>query len=190
METTTASITVEEYLAQETAAEYKSEYHDGVIIPMAGGSLLHNRVKGNVYSFFDRVLDAGYAVWNSDTQVHIPATNRNVYPDVMVVVGATQADTTTLLGVMLNPTLIVEVLSASTRSYDMGEKFAHYQTIPTFREYLLIDPDRIAVTHWVRTPAGEWQRMDYTNQDAVITLVAVPAALPLQEVYRRVTGDT
>lgn len=187
MEATIATyVTPEEYLAQEEQALYKSEYHDGVIIPMAGAQPRHNYIEGNVYRLLATALLDSYDVFTSNVPVYIPAINWYVYPDVTVVAGDAVWHTELPIGTVLNPCLIVEVLSASTTSYDRGDKFAGYQTIPTFREYLLIDQDRIAVTHWHRTDTGNWEYTDYTSREDVIALVSVPAQLPVAQVYRRV----
>lgn len=189
MDTIAIAVTPEEYLALEAQAEYKSEYHDGVIVPMSGAQPTHVLIEGNVFVFFYNTLDDTYTVFNSNAQVRIPATNRYVYPDVTVVAGPPDYDTTAPIAVVLNPLLLVEVLSDSTQGYDRGDKFAHYQTISTFREYLLIDQYRMHVVQWTRSEAHGWQQTVYTDWAEVIALQSVPAALPVAQVYRRIAFE-
>ena len=133
----------EEYLVLEEAADYKSEYIDGEIVPMAGGSTNHNQIAGNFYAELNFAFKKlGYRVFMSDVRLWIPQRRIYTYPDVMVVVGESEyynnrTDTIT------NPRVIIEVLSPSTKGYDRSKKFEAYRTIPTFEEYLLLDQTRI-----------------------------------------------
>ncbi|NJL59846.1 MAG: Uma2 family endonuclease [Desulfobacteraceae bacterium] len=135
--TVTTLISPAEYLVQETLAPFKSEYHDGVVIPMAGTSANHNLIVSNVHGLiFPAIDDLNFVLFMSDMRLSIPHTNLYTYADLVVVAGEPsfpdeRDDTIT------NPCLIVEVLSASTRDYDRGNTFAHYRTIPSFREYLV-----------------------------------------------------
>ncbi len=129
--------TSEEYLELEKTAEYKSEYHNGKIIPMTGGTTKHNIIAGNFYKRFPlRIKEQSYKVFFADVRLWIPLKNRYVYPDVMVIQGkpiyAGTGKTT-----VTNPLIIVEFLSKSTNNYDQGEKFDFYRSIPEFREYIL-----------------------------------------------------
>ena len=123
----------EEYLALETDAEYKSEYHNGQIVPMVGGTPNHNQIAGNLYASLNFALKGQpYRVFIGDMRLWIPQPRLYTYPDLMLVSGQLQfvegrKDTIT------NPSLIVEVLSESTENYDRGEKFRLYRTIPTFQ---------------------------------------------------------
>lgn len=186
MDTIATYVTPAAYLALEAQAEHKSEYHDGVISPMPGAQPAHLRIESNVHALLSQALAEGYEVWTSNAQVHIPGTNSYVYPDVIVTLGEALFHTTTPVGTLLNPTLIVEVLSTSTQGYDTGSKFQRYQTIPTFQEYLLIDQYRVHITHWTRTAAQTWQQTEYTSLEEVISLHSLPAELPVAQVYRRV----
>lgn len=121
-----------------------------------------------------------------DIQVHILALNRYVYPDITVVKGETIADTTAPIGVVLNPTLIIEILSSLTKGYDKGKKFVAYKTIPTFQEYLLIAEEHIAVTQWVKDASGNWQQANYRHLEDSIALVSVPVVLPVAQIYQQV----
>ena len=133
---------IEEYLALEEAADYKSEYIDGEIFPMAGGSTNHNRIAGNFYATLNFAFKTeDYEVFMSDVRLWIPKKRIYTYPDVMVVVGKPEyynnrTDTIT------NPRVIIEVFSYLTKEYDRSKKFEAYRTIPTVEEYLLLDQNR------------------------------------------------
>ncbi|MCF4967273.1 hypothetical protein CV014_09205 [Nostoc sp. CMAA1605] len=137
--------TPEEYLALEEVAEYKSEYIDGQIIPMAGGTVNHNRIAGNFYAVLNFAFrQQNYEVFNSDMRLWIPEKRIYTYPDVMIVVGEPEFFPNRQ-DMILNPQVIVEVLSESTKGYDHEDKFQAYRTISTFQEYLLVDQTQIYV---------------------------------------------
>lgn len=179
----------EEYLALEETADYKSEYIDGQIFPMAGGSTNHNQITGNLYAelnFAFKKLD--YRVFMSDVRLWIPQKRIYTYPDVMVVVGEPEyfnnrTDTIT------NPKIIVEVLSGSTKGYDQGSKFEAYRTIPTFAEYLLIDQTKIYVEQYSKTANKRWSLREYDAEDIVITLASVEFQISLTDMYSKVKFD-
>ena len=130
----------EDYLMLEETSELRSEYLDGQIIPIAGGSPEHNRIIGNIYRLLDDSADEydDVAVFFSDMRLWIPQTRTHTYPDVMVIADGLQMlegrkDT------VMNPRLIAEVLSDSTKDYDRGEKFRFYRSLSSFQEYLLVD---------------------------------------------------
>ncbi|MDE3091871.1 MAG: Uma2 family endonuclease, partial [Chloroflexota bacterium] len=143
-------ITPEEYLAREAQAEYKSEYHDGELFAMSGGSVNHNQIAFNVAKAFDRLLTPKPCrIFMNDVRLHIPRSTLFTYPDVMVVCGKIEFvpkrdDTVT------NPIVIVEVWSDSTKAYDRGEKFAMYRQIPTLQEYVMIDQTKPYGEHFRR----------------------------------------
>ena len=176
----------EEYLALEETADCKSEYIDGQIFPMAGGSTNHNRIALNFsteLNFAFKKLD--YRVFISDVRLWIPQKRIYTYPDVMVVVGETEyfnnrTDTIT------NPKIIVEVLSDSTKGYDQGRKFEAYRTIPTFVEYLLVDQTKIYVEQYSKTANKRWSLREYDAEDTVITLASVEFQISLTDVYNKV----
>src|ERR671932_1365456 len=179
----------EEYLALEEAADYKSEYIDGEIVPMAGGSTNHNQIAGNFYaelSFAFKKLD--YRVFMSDVRLWIPQRRIYTYPDVMVVVGEPEyyknrTDTIT------NPRVIIEVLSASTKGYDRSKKFETYRTIPTFEEYLLIDQTRRYIEHFSKTDKKRWSFCEYDESDDAIALSSVSFEISLADIYNKVNFE-
>jgi Uma2 family endonuclease len=178
---------VEEYMALETASESRSEYLDGQIIPMAGGSPGHNRISGNIYKYLDDATDArdDVDIFVADMRLWVPLTRTYTYPDVMTIVGGLQLlenrkDTVT------NPNLIVEVLSESTQDCDRGEKFRAYRSIPSFVEYVLVDQYSVHVEHFARNNQGQWLLTEYDDRAAVVALGAVGCDLPLTTIYRKV----
>ena len=180
-------VSPEEYMLLEEPAEAKSEYEDGEIIPMSGGKPSHNQIKVNIVVMLDTLIgENDFRVLNSDTRVRTPDSRRYTYPDVSVVAGAPQFDPQWETATLLNPCLIVEVLSNSTRRRDISTKFTGYQQILTFREYLLVEQDIPHVTQWVREPDNTWHSTIYTRLDDVIELASVPVALPVRRIYRHV----
>jgi len=176
----------EEYLALEEVADYKSEYIDGEIIPMAGGFINHNQIAGNFYAelnFAFKKLD--YRVFMSDVRLWIAKRRIYTYPDVMVVVGepeyvSDRTDTIT------NPKVIVEVLSDSTKGYDRSGKFQAYRTLPTFAEYLLIDQTKIYVEQYYKTGNKQWSFREYDAEDESISFTSVPFQISLADAYNKV----
>ena len=155
---TKQSYTPAEYLELEEKAEYKSEYNNGQIFPMTGGSINHNRISGNLYIALSLALkQQEHEAFIGDVRLWIPNKQIYTYPDVLVIAGepqyvANRTDTIT------NALIIAEVLSKSTQGYDRQAKFEDYRTIPSFQEYLLIDQTRIYVEQYAKTGenAGNW----------------------------------
>jgi Uma2 family endonuclease len=178
--------TPEEYLELEEAAEYKSEYIDGQIIPMAGGTINHNRISLNLsasLNFAFRQQD--YEVFMGDVRLWIPQKLTYTYPDVMILAGEPEFFNNRK-DVILNPQIIVEVLSKSTKGYDREDKFQAYRTISTFQEYLLIDQTRIHVDQFSKTGKKQWTLREYDEEDEAIALVTVPFEISLQDLYNKV----
>jgi Uma2 family endonuclease len=174
-----------EYLALEETSDFRSEYLDGQIIPMPGGSPNHNQIALNIASYLDLNVAAEIRVFINDLRLWIPQTRTHTYPDVMTIVGELQIldnrkDTVT------NPSLIVEVLSAATKDYDRGEKFRFYRSIPSFREYLLVDQYSAHVEHFAQNAQGEWVFGDYADLAATIALTTLNCPLPLATIYRKI----
>lgn len=178
--------TPQEYLELEDLAEYKSEYIDGQIIPMAGGSTNHNRIAGNFYAALNFALrQQDYEVFIGDVRLWIPNKRIYTYPDVMVVQGEPEyfnnrTDTIT------NPQVIVEVLSQSTKGYDRERKFESYRTLATLQEYLLIDQTRIHVEQFSKTGKKRWALCEYDEEDEAIALSSVSFEISLLDLYNKV----
>ncbi|MEH2180395.1 Uma2 family endonuclease [Nostoc sp.] len=178
--------TPEEYLELEEVADYKSEYIDGQIIPMAGGTINHNRIAGNFYAVLNFVFrQQEYEVFNSDMRLWIHEKRIYTYPDVTVIVGKPEFFNNRT-DIITNPQVIVEVLSKSTKNYDREDKFQAYRTISTFQEYLLIDQTRIHVDQFSKTGKKQWTLREYDEEDEAIALVTVPFEIYLQDLYNKV----
>ncbi|WP_026735827.1 Uma2 family endonuclease [Fischerella sp. PCC 9605] len=178
--------TPEEYLELEEAADYKSEYIDGQIIPMAGGTANHNRIAGNFYAALNFAFrQQDYEVFNSDMRLWIPKRRIYTYPDVMVVAGEPEFFNNRT-DIILNPQVIVEVLSKSTKGYDCEDKFEAYRTIDSFQEYLLIDQARIHVEQYSKTAKKRWLMREYDEEDEAISLASISFQISLQDLYNKV----
>lgn len=175
----------EEYLALEEAANYKSEYINGQIIPVAGGTTNHNRIAGNLYAALNLTLkQQDYEVFIGDVRLWIPKRRIYTYPDVMITAGEPEyfndrTDTIT------NPKIIVEVLSDSTEGYDREGKFQAYRTIATFEEYVLIDQTQIYVEQFSKTALKRWSLREYDAEDKAISLNLVQFQISLADVYNK-----
>jgi Uma2 family endonuclease len=179
-------VSPDEYLSFERAAEHKSEYLDGQIFAMTGASREHNLITTNLV----RELSLGLRgrdceVYPSDMRVRIPSANIYTYPDVVVVCGGPKFEDAAL-DTLLNPTLLVEVLSKSIESYDRTFKFAYYRTVESLAEYLLVAQDEYRVEHYSRQPDGRWAVEDHASREASVALASVGCTLRLTDVYERV----
>ena len=181
--------TPEEYLALEESAIDKSEYHDGEIIPMTGGTANHNKLAGNFCRKFPLTINGqDYEIFIHDVRLWIPLTRRYVYPDIMVIQGEPvyQGSNKTIV---TNPLVIVEVLSDSTKDYDRGGKFLAYRSIPEFREYILIDQYSYHIEQFAKNSNGKWVLTEYDSEESVLTLESVEFQMPLTEIYERINFD-
>ncbi|WP_133117028.1 Uma2 family endonuclease, partial [Candidatus Viridilinea mediisalina] len=174
------------YLAFERAATQRHEYVDGSVRAMSGASVAHNIIVGNIFArLHQHTLAQGCTVFASDMRLGLVEQESYFYPDIMVVCGDLQcADTQQ--DTLLNPILIVEVLSPSTEQYDRGKKSHYYRSIPSLREYLLIAQDQAYLEHVVRYGPHQWLITEITDQQAEIHLVSVDYTLRLQDVYAKV----
>lgn len=189
MQTKEKIYSTEEYLDLETVAEYKNEYRDGQICPMAGGTANHNRIAGNFSASLNFALKGRrYDVFTNDLRLWIPQVRLYTYPDVMVVSGQLQfvegrRDTIT------NPLIIAEVLSESTANYDQGEKFRLYRSIPTLQEYILISQAEMHVEQFAKTADNKWILSEYDGQDTRLTLNHIEFQVSLKDIYDQVEFD-
>jgi len=178
-------MTPEEYLAFERASDEKHEYIDGEIYAMAGAKESHVLIVTNlVASLAVQLRGTPCRVYSTDMKVQVSPT-KYVYPDVVVTCEESQFSDETR-DVLLNPALIIEVLSPSTQDYDRGQKFAHYRGLASLREYLTIAQDKIHVEQHVRQPTDQWLLTDFLDSASQISLHTVDAVLSLTEVYEKV----
>lgn len=177
---------LDEYRAIEEKAEGRSEYRNGEIVPMAGGSLKHSRIGRNILTYLTYLLrDTQFEPINSDLRLWIPEHQRGVYPDVMVFEGEPQLNDCRLDEV-LNPILIVEVLFLSTADCDRHSKFRMYRSIPGFCEYLLVEQDEPFIERYSKQTQG-WLLSDFNDLEKSISLESVGVELPMAEIYRGVS---
>jgi Uma2 family endonuclease len=177
---------LDEYRALEEKAEERSEYHDGEIVPMPGGSLNHSRIGGNIFAFLKFLLrDTEFEPINSDLRLWIPEYKRGLYPDVMLFEGEPQLNNNRNDEV-LNPIVIVEVLSPATANYDRQSKFRMYRTIPSFCEYLLVEQDEPFIERYTKQEQG-WLLTEFKGLETLIPLDSVGKELPMTEIYRGIT---
>lgn len=185
-------LTPAEYLERERRAEYKSEYFQGEMFAMAGASERHGLIVANLVGELRQQLKGKPCrVYPSDLRLRVTAAGLYTYPDVIVVCGDIQfADDRK--DTILNPVLIIEVLSESTRDYDRGRKFQYYRTLPSLVEYLTVAQDEPQVEHHTRQSAtpgstnGGWLLLEFNKMSETIPLVSIPCALPLTEIYDKV----
>ncbi len=181
--------TPEEYLELEEAADYKSEYIDGQIIPMAGGTVNHNQIALNLSTELNFAFKKqNYRVFMGDVRLWILQKRTYTYPDVMILAGEPEFFNNRK-DIILNPQIIVEVLSKSTKGYDRQDKFAAYRTISTFQEYILIDQTRIRVEQFSKTGKKQWALREYDEEDEAIALTNVPFEISLQDLYNKVNFE-
>ncbi|MBW4513890.1 MAG: Uma2 family endonuclease [Timaviella obliquedivisa GSE-PSE-MK23-08B] len=184
--TQTRDYTPEEYLAIEEFSEYKSEYINGQIIPMAGGSTNHNRIALNFSSALNFAFkQQDYEVFIGDVRLWIPEKQIFTYPDVMIIAGEPEY-VSNRTDIITNPVVIIEVLSKSTQAYDREGKFNAYRTIPSFQEYLLVDQTRIHVGQSFITGKKQGWFREYDDEDEAIALAAVPFQISLNDLYSKV----
>ena len=179
-------LTPEQYLEIERAAEFKSEYFNGEMFAMAGAKEAHNLLAMNVgFALHPQLRSRPCRIYANDIRVRVSATGLYTYPDVIAVCGDRrflddQRDT------LLNPNLIVEVLSPTTEAYDRGRKFEHYKVIESFTEYLLISSDRVHVDLFRRQPDGDWLLKSADRIEDSLDLQSVGCGLSLADLYEQV----
>ena len=180
--------TAEDYLSQERCASSKSEFHDGQIFAMTGASRKHNLVSGNIYRELSLQLKKRPCeAYINDMRVKAAQANSYHYPDIAVVCGTPEFEDAQL-DTLLNPTLLIEVLSPSTEAYDRGSKFAHYRKIDTLREYFLVVQDRPGIERYVRL-GDVWILTEAEGLEASVELESIDCVLSLREVYEKVLDD-
>lgn len=179
--------TLEEYLDLDKTSEERYEYFDGEVFAMAGGSPSHARISLNVCTSLTQKLKGGRCeAFNSEMRIKVPMALPYRYPDASVVCGEPVFDEIVGQQMLVNPILIVEVLSPSTAAYDLVDKFAAYQSIDAFQEYLLISQDRPHVIQHVKQSKRRWLRIEIEGMESEVKLESVNATLSLSELYERV----
>ena len=175
--------TPEEYLAIEVDAEFRSEYRNGAIVPMTGGTTDHNKIAGNFYAYLHFLLrKRAESSYSGDVRLWIPTYCQYTYPDVMVVaddpVYHGQGTTT-----VINPSLILEVLPKSTQDYDRGTQFTYYRSIPEMREYVLVDQYQYFVERFCKDQQGRWILTEYRDLQNTLHLESLDLGLEFGDLY-------
>lgn len=182
-------LTPEEYLARERAANFKSEFFRGETFAMAGASREHNLIVGNlVRAAGNRLEDHPCEIYASDMRVKVSTTGLYTYPDVTIVCGEPKFEDDEL-DTLLNPTVVFEVLSASTEAYDRGTKSIHYRQLPSLRALVLVAQDRPQVEVYTRGADGDWVLREAGELSQSAELPPVGISLPLTEIYRQINLD-
>ncbi len=179
-------VTPQEYLERERRAETKSEYDSGMIIPMAGASKEHNRINADTMIHLGSQLEAGGCeILGSDMRTRVLRGDKYYYPDIIVACGEARFEDN-VFDTLLNPTLIIEILSESTAEKDRKEKMDAYETLDSLTDYVLISQTEPRIEHYARLPEGGWHYRIARGLDAVLALPNIGARLELAKVYRRV----
>ena len=180
----------DEYRELEETAEFRNEYRDGEIVQMSGGSIDRSQIIGNIYAFLKSALRGKNArPFMSDLRLWIPRYRRGTYPDVMVVEGELVC-TEGRKDEILNPVLIVEVLSKSTKDFDREDKFRFYRSIPEFREYVLVNQSEFLVAQYIKTESNEWLFREYEGELAIVSFASVEVQMSMLDIYERVVFET
>jgi Uma2 family endonuclease len=189
-------MSLEEYRAIAETAEERYEYCNGEIVAMPGGSPAHSRIAVDITTFLNlAVRNTNFQIYNGDLRIWIPNFNHGTYADVFAIDGKpefnddSQRDASRRKDEILNPLLIVEVLSPSTEAYDRGDKFRKYRSIPSFCEYLLVSQSEPYVEQYHnldRQSSNRWQLQICDQMDRTITLQSLNVEIPMQEIYRRI----
>lgn len=180
--------TLEEYIELLKNSDERYEYFDGEIISLAGGSVLHGDIAVNVlYSLSDKLKERPCRVMGSDMAIKTEKAKPFRFPDASVVCGERIIERLMGFDLLVNPTLVVEVLSKTTRAYDLNEKFLAYKAIESLQEYLLIDQNRPHVIRHIRQSDGQWLRGDFIGMENSVRLESLDIVLPFTEIYRMIT---
>ncbi len=182
-------LTEQDYLALEAAAEYKSEFVDGEIYAMSGGTPRHARLGALLTIALGLQLRGrDCRIFSSDLKIRAEKSHSYLYPDLSVICGPLERVEGTN-DVIANPSVIFEVLSPSTADYDHGKKFAIYREIPTLKDYLLVHSEEVFVEHFTLQPDGSWILRDHKGNDAVVEIPNIQCTLNLKELYDGVFDD-
>ncbi len=181
-------LTLREYLAKEERSVNKHEFHNGQIIRMPGSKFKHNAIATNFTTAIKialKVSSQKYWVINSDQKIYIAFLEKALYADALVVCEAPEywEDREDLI---VNPLLIVEVASKSTRNYDRGDKFMSYRFLPSFKEYVLVEQDKPSVESWFRSKPNNWEITEVTNINESISLRSIGVSIALEDIYENI----
>ena len=189
MQTQQRHYTPDEYLTQEEVAEFRSEYRDGEIVSMTGASINHNQTAGNVYAFLKFMLrKTDTKPYIGDLRLWIPQYRQYTYPEVFLIQGQPvfqerRTDT------IMNPCLIVEVLSKSTKDYERTDKFRYYRSIAELQEYVLINQYRTEIEHYTKADGNSWLFRAYESSKDKIIFASINIEMTIEDIYEDVEFD-
>ena len=175
-----------DYLADERNAINKHEFYKGEVYAMSGASIKHNLIFSNVFGILSsKLFGADCMVFGSDLRIHIPQNSLYTYPDISIVCGRIETLDSNF-DTIINPAVIIEILSASTRDYDKGSKFTLYRDIPSLKEYILIDSEQVSVEKFIRNNDGSWKLTEHKYQSEQFTINTIETILKLEDVYKSI----
>lgn len=179
-------ISIEDYLEMENASPEKHEYYKGEVFAMSGAKVPHNRIFANLFGKLTIHLSAKKCQpYGSDLRIHIPSNTLFTYPDISIICG----DVITLNNDdcnVLNPTVIIEILSSSTKNYDRGEKFKLYRDITTLKEYILVDSESVHIEVFRLNEKNHWELEEYDDIENALQLKSINESILLSDVYEGV----
>jgi Uma2 family endonuclease len=182
--------TPDEYRQLEENAEFRNEYRDGEIVEMTGGTINHSRIIRNLSRVLGNLLEGKpFELFHNDLRLWIPQHRRGTYPDIMVIEGEpvfTEGHTDEIL----NPIMIVEVLSKSTKNFDREDKFRFYRSIPEFREYILVNQSEFLVAQYIKNESNQWLFQEYEGEAATVSFAAMGVQMSMSEIYNKVVFET
>lgn len=179
--------TIEEYLEMEQAASEKHEYYRGEIFSMSGSKVPHNNISGNLFAALHTKLKGKTCKpYISDQRIHIEKNTLFTYPDISIVCGKIETLDDDNWNI-LNPKVIIEVLSPSTKNYDRGEKFMLYRAIPSLKEYILVDSESIHIEAFRLNESERWELEEYDDMETDLSIHAITESIRISEIYDGVT---
>lgn len=180
-------ISQEEYLERERAAFEKHEYYQGEIFAMSGASLEHNIIFSNLFiDIGSKLKGKNCRPFGSDLRIHIPKNTLYTYPDINIICGEPNL-TDNKFDTATNPSVIIELLSPSTRNYDKGEKFSLYRDIDSLKEYILVDTERIHVIKHIRNADNSWQLTEFKQLENIFSIDTISLTLSLKDIYEGIS---
>jgi Uma2 family endonuclease len=183
--------TLEEYLELDRTSEERFEFWDGEVFCMSGGSEAHVEIESNLIAFLKPQLrERGCRVFPAEMRIKVPSAPPYRYADFSALCGEAKFEEIGGVDTLVNPQVILEVLSPSTEAYDRVDKFTHYKSIPTLREYLLVAQHRPHVTHLFREDDGKWIHAEANDLESSLRLYSLDCELPLSEIYLGVVFDS
>lgn len=176
-------ISIEEYLELESTSAEKHEYYAGEVFMMSGAKLNHNLIFTNIFGVLSSTLKGNNCKpFGSDLRIHIPENSLFTYPDITIICGKTQSLNDDEMN-FLNPSVIIEIASKSTRNYDRGDKFKLYRDIASLKEYIIIDTENIFIENFRLNNNNHWELEEYKTLNDVLSIKTVQITIALKDIY-------